>query len=106
MPWSDEAVKAAAKAYAKACQDNVTENGRMRHALDAAAAVRARTEVSVPMIAVTGNGLGVCLSGRYRAWLMRRHADGYWVTVRKLEEADPAKGDPFSVLSASGGNRE
>jgi hypothetical protein len=32
---------------------------------------------------------GVKFGGRFDGWLMRRAADGQWVTVRKLPEEDP-----------------
>lgn len=42
------------------------------------------------MIAVLRNGTtGVCLDGRWKGWLMRRHPDRGWVTDRKLEQIDP-----------------
>lgn len=31
----------------------------------------------------------VCVGGRWDGWLMRKHSDGQWVTVRKLEESAP-----------------
>jgi hypothetical protein len=32
---------------------------------------------------------GVCIGGRWNGWLMRKHADGRWMSVRKLETANP-----------------
>ena len=40
--------------------------------------------------------------GRFHGWLLRRHPDGQWVTVRKLEPVT----DPFgSRPTPAGGSR-
>ena len=31
----------------------------------------------------------VCVGGRYDGWLMHRHPDGQWITVRKLGQEQP-----------------
>jgi hypothetical protein len=43
-----------------------------------------------------GNGTGVCSNpkGRFHGWLFRRHPDGYWVSLRKLEPKNPNEGMP------------
>ena len=35
---------------------------------------------------------GVCIEGRWAGWLFRRHPDGGWISVRKLEIEDPYEG--------------
>lgn len=50
------------------------------------------------MIAKISANEGVCLDGRWKGWLFRRHADGQWVSVRKLEEADPSENNPLAAL--------
>ena len=32
---------------------------------------------------------GVAIGGRFDGWLMWRHPDGQWVSIRKLREDDP-----------------
>jgi len=49
-------------------------------------------------IAVLPNGEGVCLSGRFAGWLFRKHPDGQWISIRKLELRDPAEGNPLAAL--------
>lgn len=29
---------------------------------------------------------GICVGGRLDGWLMRKHPDGQWVSIRKLDE--------------------
>ncbi|QWY83221.1 hypothetical protein [Rhizobium phage RHph_X2_25] len=45
---------------------------------------------------------GVCLDGKWKGWLFRKHPDGQWVSVRKLDEADPVEGSPFAALFGRG----
>lgn len=45
---------------------------------------------------------GVCLEGRWKGWLFRKHADGQWVSVRKLELEDPSAADADWFLKAMG----
>lgn len=40
-------------------------------------------------IAVLPDGTGVMLNGRWRGWLFRRHPDGQWTSVRRLDLVDP-----------------
>lgn len=35
------------------------------------------------------DGYGVCVGGRFDGWLMRKHPDGQWVSVEKLELEAP-----------------
>lgn len=54
------------------------------------------------MIAKISANEGVCLEGRWKGWLFRKHADGQWMSVRKLDEVDPMEGNPLaSLLSPS-----
>jgi hypothetical protein len=66
-------------------------------ALTAQAARIAELE-GAPKIAVIRDNEGVCLSGRWAGWLFRKHPDGQWVSVLKLELRDPLEGN--SVLAA------
>lgn len=50
--------------------------------------------MSESVIYVTNPGEGVCIGGRFNGWLMRRHPDGQWVSVRKLETVNPADSLP------------
>lgn len=50
------------------------------------------------MIAKLTEYEGVCLDGKWKGWLFRKHPDGQWVSVKKLEEADPTEGNPFAAL--------
>lgn len=45
-------------------------------------------------IYVIGDSRGVCIGGRFHAWLMRKHPDGQWVSVHKLEQEDPRNAAP------------
>jgi hypothetical protein len=36
--------------------------------------------------------------GRFENWLFRRHADGYWVSARKLPEGDPLENSPIANM--------
>jgi len=52
-------------------------------------------------VLLLGDGMGVCVGGRYDAWLMRRSPDGHhWVTERKLEVVDP-RGEWTELLPTS-----
>ncbi|TDW20513.1 hypothetical protein EV128_125143 [Rhizobium azibense] len=51
------------------------------------------------MIAKLTEFVGVCLDGKWKGWLFRKHPDGQWVSVRKLDEADPMEGSPFAALA-------
>ena len=42
-----------------------------------------------PRVFIIGDVTGVAVGGRFHGWLMRRHPDGQWVSVRKLEAVDP-----------------
>ena len=42
--------------------------------------------------------MGVKVGGRFDGWLVRKHPDGQWVSVRKLESVDPFEGDPMAEL--------
>jgi len=46
-----------------------------------------------PIIAKINDAEGVCLDGKWKAWLFRLAPNGEWVSVRKLETIDPPK--PF-----------
>ncbi|MBN7804860.1 hypothetical protein JZX86_05715 [Agrobacterium rosae] len=52
------------------------------------------------MIAKISSREGVCLDGKWKGWLFRKHPDGQWVSVRKLEEVDTAEGNPLAALFA------
>ena len=41
------------------------------------------------MIAMISSTEGVCMDGRWKGWLFRKHPDGQFVSVRKLDEVDP-----------------
>jgi hypothetical protein len=43
----------------------------------------------VPRIIRTATDHGVCVGGSFDGWLMWRHPDGRWVSVRKLETEHP-----------------
>jgi hypothetical protein len=50
-------------------------------------------------ILLLGEGnMGVKVGGRFDGWLMTKHPDGQWVSVRKLEESDPFKDDKWAAL--------
>ena len=53
------------------------------------------------MIAKINEEEGVCMDGRWRGWLFRRHADGQWVSVRKLDVQDPMQGSPLAAFFAA-----
>lgn len=46
--------------------------------------------MSYPQIALLTETSGVCLEGQWRGWLFRKHADGQWVSEKRLEVADAA----------------
>lgn len=50
------------------------------------------------MIAKISENEGVCLEGRWKGWLFGKHSDGQWVSVRKLDEANPFEGNPLAVI--------
>lgn len=50
------------------------------------------------MIAKISETEGVCLDGKWRGWLFRKHPDGQWVSVRKLEVADGMEGNPLQRI--------
>jgi len=50
--------------------------------------------------------LGVSSGGRFDGWLMRKHPDGQWVSVRKLTEEDPLASWPFGQAAQSDGTAE
>lgn len=50
------------------------------------------------MIAKLNENEGVCLDGRWKGWLFRKHPDGQWVSVRKLDLADPNQNNPLAYL--------
>lgn len=50
------------------------------------------------MIAKTSANEGVCLDGKWKGWLFRKHPDGQWVSVRKLDEDDPMEGNPLAAI--------
>jgi hypothetical protein len=67
----------------------------------ALAAIRAKTRIAIIGLSFrAGTGtddlLGVCIGGRWDGWLMRKHPDGQWVSVRKLETEDPLQARPSS----------
>lgn len=41
------------------------------------------------ILVLNGNGAGICIGGRFDGWLMKKHPDGQWVSVRKLERETP-----------------
>ena len=46
-----------------------------------------------PIMAVLsgfGHVQAVCLGGRWCGWLFRKHADGQWISVQKLDQEVPA----------------
>ena len=47
--------------------------------------------------------MGVKVGGRFDGWLMRKHPDGQWVSVRKLESVDPFADDKWAKLLAPTG---
>lgn len=50
------------------------------------------------MIAKINENEGVCLDGRWKGWLFRKHSDGQWVSVRKLDLTDPNNANPLAHL--------
>lgn len=46
-------------------------------------------QLQEPMMAVLPDGTAVCMGGRWRGWLFRKHPDGQWVSMLKLEQEDP-----------------
>ncbi len=54
------------------------------------------------MIALVNENEGVCLDGRWKGWLFHKHPDGQWVSVRKLDLADPNKDNPLARLLGGG----
>lgn len=55
--------------------------------------------VQAERVLVLDHHMGVKVGGRFDGWLMRRHPDGEWVTVRKLPEEDPFKHTPEFMKS-------
>lgn len=58
------------------------------------------------MIAKISSNEGVCLEGKWKGWLFRKHPDGQWVSVRKLDEADPMEGNPLAAMFAGSAKAE
>ena len=54
-----------------------------------------KKEAMSDFIAKVNDQEGVCLGGRWQGWLFRKHPDGQWVSVRKLEQVDAEEGNPF-----------
>lgn len=50
------------------------------------------------MIAKISENEGVCLDGRWKGWLFRKHPDGQWVSVRKLDETQPFEASPHAWM--------
>jgi hypothetical protein len=59
-------------------------------------------EVVMEMFVIS-DGEGVCCNpgGRFHGWLFRRHPDGQWVSVRKLE-AEPPPTSPLLDVAKKG----
>lgn len=71
-----------------------------RAALDRLIADRVAEAVKVkPVILILPDGGGICVGGRWHGWLMRRHADGQWISIAKLAAVDPF---PPAALAADG----
>ena len=49
-----------------------------------------------PMVFLLKEGEGVLFDpqGKFHGWIMRKHPDGLWVSVRKLEAVDPDESLP------------
>lgn len=54
-----------------------------------------------PLVFLTGAGEGISFDpqGKFHGWLMKRHPDGMWTSVRKLEVVDPFESLP-DILKA------
>ena len=49
----------------------------------------AAREIAGPYLLHLGDGLAVKVGGsRFDGWLFRRHPDGQWISVRKLDRED------------------
>lgn len=49
----------------------------------------AKADYLSPRMLKTDNDHAVCVGGRWDGWLMWKHPDGQWVSVRKLEQERP-----------------
>lgn len=57
-----------------------------------------------PQIAVLDDPrYGVCLEGRWRGWLFRKHPDGHWISQAKLNIVDATADAPFFRTLHEGG---
>lgn len=54
-----------------------------------------------PMVFLLAENEGVLFDpqGKFHGWIMRRHPDGLWVSVRKLEAVDPEESLPEFLRS-------
>ena len=50
------------------------------------------------MIAKLTENEGVCIDGKWKGWLFRKHPNGQWVSVRKLDNVDPHADSPFAEM--------
>lgn len=63
---------------------------QIAEALDASEArSRLLDRMQTTRILITSEDHGVCIGGRFDGWLMWKHPDGQWVSVRKLVEERP-----------------
>lgn len=42
-------------------------------------------------VLMTSDDHGVCIGGRWNGWLMWKHPDGQWVSVKKLDRVEATK---------------
>jgi hypothetical protein len=56
---------------------------------DLAAASAFLDRMQAVRVLLTDETHGVCVGGRYDGWLMWKHPDGQWVTMRKLTQENP-----------------
>jgi hypothetical protein len=56
-----------------------------------------------PFVFLTSPGEGVLFDpqGKFHGWMMRQHADGAWITVRKLEAVDPEDNPMIRMLKGA-----
>lgn len=60
-----------------------------------------------PMVFLLSADEGVLFDpqGKFHGWIMRRHPDGMWISVRKLEAVDPEDNDLIRNFRLSSSER-
>lgn len=47
------------------------------------------SKLQEPTLAILPDGNAVCMGGRWRGWMFRKHPDGQWISMLKLTEESP-----------------